>query len=821
MKKEIVNNPQLELARNFVQFTGKHIFLTGKAGTGKTTFLHQLKEESPKRMIVVAPTGVAAINAGGVTIHSFFQLPFGPFVPGAESRDQQKYRRFSREKRNIMKSLDLLVIDEVSMVRADLLDGIDETLRRFRRNQLPFGGVQLLMIGDMQQLAPVVRDEEWNMLSRYYKSMFFFSSNALQKTDFESIELLHVYRQSDRHFIELLNQVRDNKIDKHLIEELNKRYDPDFDTKDKGYITLTTHNAKAAQVNDSKLAQLKKKSVKFNAEIVGSFPEYTYPTDTILELKLGAQVMFVKNDPDPEKRYFNGKIGKVITLEEDDIVVECPGDDEPIHVVPVEWQNRKYSINQDTKEIEETVEGTFTQIPLKLAWAITIHKSQGLTFDKAVIDAEQAFAYGQVYVALSRCSSLEGLVLSSPFSPGALKSDHKIQDFNTEVEKNKPDIQKLEQAKLQFQEELLFDLFDFTQLQKEIYHFTRALLENEKSIQPGAVELFEKLPGSFKPEIVEVSQKFISQIKYYLNQNSNAEKNEKLQDRITKAVGYFEDKLENSLLSLLASFSVESDNKEIVRNIKNSQNSLLQEAKFKMACLQACNKRFVVKEFLMEKSKASIEGPSKTGDTKKSKPAVSSEVLNPELYEILKEWRNTKSAELRVPVFMVLPLKTMRALTNQLPSSEDELNGVHGFGKKKIETFGIEILDLLNAYREDHEVKVEKAVDVERPALKPKVNTREVSLKLWNKHREIAIVAVEREMAITTIEDHLAYYVGNGKLPVQDFVGDHKIDRISLFFERNSGIKLSEAKTRLGERFSYRELKFVQQHLQFKEIIPK
>lgn len=389
MEKETVYNPQLQLANDFVEFTGQHIFLTGKAGTGKTTFLRHLKDRSPKRMIVVAPTGVAAINAGGVTIHSFFQISFGPQVPGYQGGDKQGFKRFSKEKRNIMKSLDLLVIDEISMVRADLLDGIDETLRRFRNNNRPFGGVQLLMIGDLQQLAPVVKEDEWNILRSHYETAFFFSSKALQKTQYVSIVLLHVYRQSDQHFLDLLNKIRDSQADRELIDQLNKRYKPNFDPGNENYIILTTHNAKAKQINESKLVRLKTKSVHHGAEVGGNFPEYTFPTEVDLELKKGAQVMFVKNDPNPEKRYFNGKIGTITDFTEDEVIVQCPEEKEPIYVTAVEWQNIKYSIDEDTKEIRESVEGTFTQIPLKLAWAITIHKSQGLTFDRAIIDSER------------------------------------------------------------------------------------------------------------------------------------------------------------------------------------------------------------------------------------------------------------------------------------------------------------------------------------------------------------------------------------------------------------------------------------------------
>src|SRR4030042_2353673 len=397
------NNPDLHLAFDFVQCTNRNIFLTGKAGTGKTPFLHNLKRSAPKRMIVVAPTGVAAINAGGVTIHSFFQLPFHPHVPVhylkpgylPESPEQQgsQVYKLSREKINIMKSLDLLVIDEISMVRADLLDAVDGILRRYKDHDQPFGGVQLLMIGDLQQLAPVVREDDREILDRYYDTTFFFGSLALRQTNYVTIELKQIYRQNDPEFIKLLNKIRDNQVDSDTLNQLNKQYDPHFiPDSDSGYITLTTHNAQAQLINNSKLDKLPGKAKVFKAIISDDFPEYSYPTAYELHLKAGAQVMFVKNDISKEKLYFNGKIGRIERFEDEAILVQCPGEALPIMVEKAEWQNMKYSLDEETKEIQETVIGTFTQFPLKLAWAITIHKSQGLTFEKAVIDARAAFA---------------------------------------------------------------------------------------------------------------------------------------------------------------------------------------------------------------------------------------------------------------------------------------------------------------------------------------------------------------------------------------------------------------------------------------------
>ena len=380
-------NQALREAWDFVEHTGRSIFLTGKAGTGKTTFLKTVIERSKKRSIVVAPTGVAAINAGGVTIHSFFQLPFSPFVPNA--RIKSKFD-FGKEKRRIIASLDLLVIDEISMVRSDLLDAIDSVLRRFRDRYKPFGGVQLLMIGDLQQLTPVVTAED----------------EALT-------------------FIDVLNHIREAHPTAEDLTLLNNRYKPAFIPKPgEGYIRLTTHNHLADSYNEHELAKLSGRSYTFQAKIEGNFPEYSYPTSEQLTLKQGAQVMFVKNDPTGNLRYFNGRIGEIVEISDSRVFVLCPDDSEAIEVEPLEWENTQYQLNPETREIETKVQGKFRQLPLRLAWAITIHKSQGLTFDHAIIDANLSFAPGQVYVALSRCRTLDGMVLSAPIEARAIISDN-------------------------------------------------------------------------------------------------------------------------------------------------------------------------------------------------------------------------------------------------------------------------------------------------------------------------------------------------------------------------------------------------------------
>ena len=397
-----MENPELKTAWEIIANTDTHLFLTGKAGTGKTTFLRDLREKLPKRMVVLAPTGIAAINAQGVTIHSFFQLNFGPQIPG--TMQQNKRFQFRKQKVQLIRSLDLIVIDEISMVRADVLDAIDDVLRRYRDHSRPFGGVQMLMIGDMQQLAPVAKEDEWRLLSPHYATPYFFSSKALQSTDFVTVELKHVYRQNDPVFLDILNKVRTNTADDATLKRLNERYIPDFSPRnEEGYIRLMTHNYQADAVNRQKLEELDTLPYNYEAAVEGDFPEMAYPTEKDLMLKTGAQVMFVKNDSSIQKAFYNGMLGEVVEMTDKVITVRSLDGGDIIEVGHERWENTKYSLDDNTKEIKEEVVGTFSQFPLKAAWAITIHKSQGLTFEHAIIDVQHSFAHGQTYVALSRC----------------------------------------------------------------------------------------------------------------------------------------------------------------------------------------------------------------------------------------------------------------------------------------------------------------------------------------------------------------------------------------------------------------------------------
>ena len=712
---ETVTNPDLQLAFDFVKYTNRDIFLTGKAGTGKTTFLHDLKKSSPKRMIVVAPTGVAAINAGGVTIHSFFQLPFHPYVPSfylteknpenpAEQKDPAGYK-MSREKINIIKSLDLLVIDEISMVRSDTLDAVDSALRRYKNQHLPFGGVQLLMIGDLQQLAPVVRDEDREILNKYYDSSFFFGSRALCSTDYTTIELKHIYRQNDQVFINLLNKVRDNHVDQEVLSELNKRYIPDFDPdSDGGYITLTTHNSQARMLNDSKLEKLSGGIHSFKASIKDEFPEFSYPTASELILKKGAQVMFVKNDISHDKLFFNGKIGKVETFRDDIIVVRCPGDEFPIKVEMAEWQNMKYTLDEETKEIQETVIGTFTQYPLRLAWAITIHKSQGLTFDRAVIDACAAFAHGQVYVALSRCRTLDGLVLSTRINQRSIIDNPSVSDFINKTGKNPPDQKQLAEAKKTYQQVLLTELFDFTPLTRNLNYCLKVVSEHHDSILGNPQEILEKSLTGVRSDLIEVSQKFQPQLNGLLNREIDSESNNLLQERIKKASEFFSVKLEAAMKEILAGMSVETDNKAVRKSVSEAFERLRKESVTKLACLNAAGSGFTIGKYLDAKAKSVIDLPAVKSHSERI--ADNSGIIkHPALFSLLKEWRNKKTRELNLKHYMILHQKTMVALANSVPQSLSELKRVKGMGKKKSDKFGEEILNIISSYCKNEKIE--------------------------------------------------------------------------------------------------------------------
>ncbi|MCB1191383.1 MAG: HRDC domain-containing protein [Leptospiraceae bacterium] len=695
-------NIQLELAYEFVQNTDKNIFLTGKAGTGKTTFLHNLKAKSPKRMVVVAPTGVAAINAGGVTIHSFFQMPFGPFIPEAEIANQS-IKKFNRQKIDLIRSLDLLVIDEISMVRSDLLDGIDSVLRRYKDRNKPFGGVQLLMIGDLHQLAPIVKDEEWEILKEYYKSMFFFDSLALQKADYVSIELKTIYRQSDETFISLLNKVRENNMDSQTLDELNKRYVPGItNSHDEGTIILTTHNYQSQSINEGKLNKLSTKKFTFMAQVEGEFAPYMYPTESSLVLKVGAQVMFIKNDSSKEKLYYNGKIGTITKIGEDGIFVKSGEDDFEIVVKQEEWQNSKYELNVETKEIQENVIGTFTQYPLKLAWAITIHKSQGLTFEKAIIDANSAFAFGQVYVALSRCKTLEGLFLSTPISENSIIQNKTISHFTELMEDSTPDFDKLEEAKFEYQKSLVYELFDFHNLKYRLASLMKNMSYNSSSIDSKTIETLTIMENAIKPDILDISEKFKVQLEKLLSDKNCFDGNSKLQEKIRKASQHFKEKIESNVFEYLRNISIETDNKSVKKMIAEDTTRLYEESFVKHSCMKLNG--FDTKKYLETKAKSSINIPPLKVPTK-AENVHKSIGSHTKLYNRLKQWRNKVAKESNIEVYRVLQIKSMDEIVERMPVSLAELERINGIGKQKLKNYGKEILEIILDYCKENNLK--------------------------------------------------------------------------------------------------------------------
>ena len=632
-------NEQLRQAWDFVEHTGRSIFLTGKAGTGKTTFLKTVVERSKKQMVVVAPTGVAAINAGGVTIHSFFQLPLSPYVPGAKV--QQKYD-FSKEKRKIISSLDLLIIDEISMVRSDLLDAIDNVLRRYRDGRLPFGGVQLLMIGDLAQLTPVVTPEDEEVLHGYYDTPYFFGSKALQKIDYVTIQLQKIYRQADAAFVDILNHIREGVATAEDFATLDSRYNPDFRPKvEEGYIRLTTHNRTADEYNDSEMKTLATKPFTYRAEIEGTFPEMSYPTAEYLTLKVGAQVMFVKNDTDG--KFFNGKIGRVVELDDEMVRVLCTGEETPVDVVPLEWENSRYSIDEKTREIKTEVMGVFRQYPLRLAWAITIHKSQGLTFDRAIIDAGRSFAPGQVYVALSRCRSLQGVVIASKITPSAIISDETVERYidRQEIEAERS-IAQLPDLKRDYYRRLMLELFDFTRLQTTESYMLRLMMEFFSSMNPELLQMHRQAVETFRTDIADIAAKWTAGLASMSHEKLNSEP---LLERVRNSAGYFRKKIEEVFERLLeVSKKLQSNNKEAMRRYDDTLSSLTQLCRFHILLLEAIGQKgFSIEIYLKEKQRSQVmamEKPERKRREKEKKPKEEKEKTWVTSYKLYKEGKS-------------------------------------------------------------------------------------------------------------------------------------------------------------------------------------
>lgn len=800
-------NKELELAINFIEKTDRNLFITGKAGTGKTTFLHKIKNESLKRTVVVAPTGVAAINAKGVTIHSFFQLAFGPLIPNAPTKGSDFQRKFSRTKIDILKSLDLVIIDEISMVRADVLDGIDEVLRRYKNKNKVFGGVQVVMIGDLQQLSPVVKPQEWDLLRSYYKTMYFFSSMAFQQADAIAIELKHIYRQKNENFIAILNEIRNNTLSVASAEILNQRYQPNFvSKKNDGYITLTTHNHRAEKINSIALNNLKTKNYIYTAEIKGKFSENSHPNSEKLSLKKGAQVMFIKNDSSQEKRYFNGKIGTIVALDKETVTVKCPEDNFEIETTTEVWENIQYSLDENTKEISEKINGSFEQIPLRLAWAITIHKSQGLTFEKAIIDAEASFAHGQTYVALSRCTSLEGIILKTPIKSSAIITDTSVDSFNEEVAENVPNESILNDSEKTYHLNLIEELFHY---QPFLYPVTRLIdiyYKNQTVLAGTLLEPLQTIKDKGIVALMKVNHGFKVQLQQLASETVAVEKDVAIQERFKKAVAYFLTQTETQIKQPLALITFSTDNTSVKKDIEKQLKAIEDLLQIKTYCLKALTDEFNARNYLKIRAKAVLQDPIK----KKKNTKDTSE--NASLKVSLRALRNEFALSENIPHFQVFTQSTLLEICDELPTNTKELLAINGIGKSRVEKYGMEILTCVEKYLKKQRKKLEQTDDKGN-----KIPSRDVSLRLFKEGLSISEIAKKRELVIGTIETHLASFIATGEVDILELISKKKFNHLKKIIQKTKFSDLKELKNKLDDTFSYAEIRMV---LSFLELNP-
>ena len=684
-----------EMAERYVKATGRSVFLTGKAGTGKTTFLKYVTQTTSKRFVVLAPTGVAAINAGGSTIHSFFQLPLCPYLPDVkelvtEYQMPERYRSLRKERVKIIRTLDLLIIDEISMVRADLLDAVDMTLRRYRHSDKPFGGVQLLMIGDAQQLSPVVKENERQYISQVYQSPYFFHSKALQKLPYVTIELQKVHRQQDQEFVDILNGIRENRPSAKILQSLNSRVKAYEDCDD--VIRLTTHNAQADKVNTLKLDELPGDIVTFAAEVEGEFPENSYPADEMLSLKKGAQVMFIRNDS--EAGFYNGKIGKVSEIGANGVVSVTDSDGLTIAVSPVEWTNSQYVLNDESGEIEQSVAGTFKQLPLRIAWAITIHKSQGLTFDKVIIDAGAAFAFGQVYVALSRCRTLEGISLDSPIRTSTIYSDMHVSDFNDSILAEAQSVRdKLESEERGYIYDIYREIFDFEQIGSGLGWLRKVWREKLRDIyEPEYTGLLKR--GDALDQAKKVAETFRAQLSHI--EASRMSDDTFLNERLTKASGYFLPILEDIRDFCSKLGTLEVDNKEVAKKAKEALDELLPRLEIACNAMDMIqNERFTLEAYNKTKTECLLE-ERKATKTRRLKKLIKADdepgIVNEELRERLQQWRSERFKKDNVPAFMIMHQSTLMEIAARTPKTKADLLRIKGFGEERFKKYGEDIL---------------------------------------------------------------------------------------------------------------------------------
>ncbi len=699
-------NKIFQLAVALINQSGRNIFLTGKAGTGKTTFLKHIRQNCPKQMAILAPTGVAAINAGGVTIHSFLQLPFAACLPVVAPTEQSEAvdrhtllsrLRFSADKRKMLQQLELLIIDEISMVRADILDAIDAVLRHARHKQHErFGGVQMLFIGDMFQLPPVTRDQDWNILSKYYDSPFFFDSHVILEEAPLYIEFDKVYRQTDPIFIDVLNQVRNNQLNENGMAVLESRFDPDFHSNEQDeYILLTTHNEIARNINHKELVRLKGNISSYAAIVEGDFPESAYPADKDLELKIGAQIMFIRNDlAEKGKRFFNGRIGIVKKLEKDKITVYCKDEEKDIEVTTEEWNNIRYTLNKNSQTMEENLLGSFKQFPIRLAWAITIHKSQGLTFDKAIIDAGEAFAPGQVYVALSRCTNLQGMILRSRLKKNSFFSDPRIIQFSRTIASPDALQEELRISRRQYQLKLLTGYFDLTNTLALLNEIRQQAFTHSRSFREGLLQWLEDLHQKISL-LQETSVKFHAWIKQEFNKEDPPEKNQVLAERIIKGAGHFIPEIANWIKTLHQS-PASTDNRELAKEFNEILKKLFVELEEKKFILQGLDGKFDTEQWLLKRKEWAmpafyVNAYAGTSQKKADSP-------HPELHKRLRKCRENICDSRGLAIYLVAGTTTVDEMARYLPQDLEELKMISGFGETKAKSYGKLFLDVIHDY---------------------------------------------------------------------------------------------------------------------------
>jgi hypothetical protein len=827
------NNEMFRLAAELVNQSSRNIFLTGKAGTGKTTFLKYIRENCPKQIAVVAPTGVAAINAGGVTMHSFFQLPFSPFIPDAGGFRVQNEEtttrnsllsklRMTTEKKKTLQELELLIIDEISMVRCDMLDAVDTVLRHIRRRHTErFGGVQVLFIGDMFQLPPVIKEHEWRFLKEFYNSPYFFDSLVIKEESPIYIEFTKIYRQSEERFISVLNQVRNNELDDDGRKLLEKRFLPDFRrTKDDGYIILTTHNERARNKNETELNSFATKPFSYRAEIEGEFPESAYPVEEELRLKTGAQVMFIKNDTEKIKRYFNGKIGIVTELDNEKILIQCKDEANEIEVKKEKWENIRYSVDKISRQLKEEVLGSFTQYPLRLAWAITIHKSQGLTFEKVIIDAGEAFAPGQVYVALSRCTTLEGIILQSHIRPTKMFSDERIVRFSNSNSSINIIEEELQQSKRNYQLKIFLSVFDYKQIIEDVKELNQYVFENKSSFNEEASKWIEYfLNETIKLQVT--AEKFQNQLRSIFNREENSETNELLKERIDAGTIYFL-KEQNRLIESLVACTIVTDSRLHAKELNETLKEIFSGLSIKKHLMGGFSGKFGIETFHQRKKNFILPGFSVNVYAGASQ--LRSESPHPVLHQRLRKLRDSICSKTDLPIYIVAGTNTLDEMVRYLPQDLTELRKISGFGDAKIEKYGQQFLNIIIEYCNEKNLSSlihEKIPKRERKTIgsekKNKIDTKTESLRLYKEGKRVEEIAKKRNLTQQTIEGHLAHFVSSGEINISELVSRERILLIEPIAKTFSGKSLTPIKEKLGKDVSFGEIKLVIAWLKFKE----